>query len=43
MDNNNIGTAGAHIGELTTYQDSNAHSDGSSIGAHVSKVEEPLG
>ena len=40
-DNNTIGTAGAHVGETTTPKDSNAPSDGSSIGAHVSEVDEP--
>ena len=40
-DNNNIGTAGAHIRETTTPTDSNAPSDGSSIGAYVSEVAEP--
>ena len=40
-DNINTGTAGAYVGETTTPQDSNAPSDGSSIGAHVSEVAEP--
>ena len=40
--NNNItGTAGAHVGETTTPKDSNAPSNGSSIGAHVSDVNKP--
>ena len=40
-DNNNTGTAGAHVGEVTIPQDLTAPSDGSSTGAHVSKVAEP--
>ena len=40
-DNNNTGTAGTHVGESTMPQDLNAPSDGSRIGAHVSKVNEP--
>ena len=40
-DNNNTGTAGAHVRETTTPTDSNAPSDGSSIGAYVSEVAEP--
>ena len=40
-DNNNIGTTGAHVGETTMPQDSNAPSNGSSIGAHVSEVDKP--
>ena len=42
-DNNITGTAGAHVEETTTPQDSNAPSNGSSIGAHAhtSEVEEP--
>ena len=36
-----MGTAGAHIGEVTTPQDSTAPSKGSSIGAHVSEIAEP--
>ena len=39
--NNIIGTAGAHPGETTTPKDSNAPNNGSSIGAHVSEVDEP--
>ena len=35
-----MGTAGAHIGEVTTPQDSTASSDESSIGAHVSEIVE---
>ena len=40
-DNNIIGTAGAHVGETTMPEDSNAPSNGSSIGAHVSEVDKP--
>ena len=40
-DNNNTGTAGAHVGEITTPQDSSTPSNGSSIGAHVSDVVKP--
>ena len=40
-DNNNTGTTGTHVGEITTPQDSNAPSDGSSIGAHSSEVAKP--
>ena len=39
-DNNITGTAGAHVGETTTPKDSNAPSNGSSIGAYVSEVED---
>ena len=38
---NNTGTAGAHVGETTTPQDSSASSNGSSIGTHVSEVAKP--
>ena len=41
-DNNNTGTAGAHVGETRMPQDSNAPSNGSSIGAHVSEVAKPI-
>ena len=34
------GTAGAHVGEVTTSQDATAPSDGSSIGAHISGIVE---
>ena len=37
-DSGNMGTAGAHVGDVTTPQDSTAPSDGSSIGAHVSET-----
>ena len=37
-DNNITGTAGAQVGETTTPQDSSPHSNGSSIGTHVSEV-----
>ena len=37
-DNNITGTAGAHIGEVTTPEDSTAPSDVSSIDAHVLEV-----
>ena len=37
-DNNNTGTAGAHVGETTMPQVANAPRDRSSIGAHVSEV-----
>ena len=40
-DNCNTSTAGAQVGETATPQDSNTLSDGSSIGAHVSKVAKP--
>ena len=40
-DNNNKGTAGANVGETTTPQNSNAPSNGSSIGGHVSEVDKP--
>ena len=35
---NTTGTAGAHVGEVTTPEDSTAPSNGSSIGAHVLEV-----
>ena len=35
------GTAGAHVGEVTTLQDSTAPSKGASIGAHVSEIAQP--
>ena len=41
-DSTNTGTAGAHVGDVTTPQDSTAPSNGSSIGAHVSETEEPM-
>ena len=37
-DNNTTGTAGAHVGEVTTPEDSTAPSNGSSIGDHISEV-----
>ena len=40
-DNNTVDTVGAHIGETTMPKDSNAPSDGSSIGAHVFEVNKP--
>ena len=40
-DNNNTGTAGAHIGEITTSQDSSALTNRSSIGAYVSDTAKP--
>ena len=40
-DNNITCTTDAHVGETTMPKDSNAPSDGSSIGAHVSEVNEP--
>ena len=40
-DSTTMGTAGAHVGEVTTNQDSIAPSNGSSIGAHVSEIAEP--
>ena len=39
-DNNTTGTTGAHVRETATPKDSTAPSNGSSIGAHVSEVEE---
>ena len=41
-DNNTTGTAGAHIGNNTTPEDSNASNGGASIGAHVSEATEQL-
>ena len=35
------GTTGAHVGEVTTPQDSTAPSEGTSIGAHISKISQP--
>ena len=40
-DNNTSGTACAHIGETATPKDSSAPSNGSSISAHASEVEDP--
>ena len=40
-DNSNTGTVGAHIGIVTTLQDSIAPSNVSSIGTHVSEVAKP--
>ena len=40
-DSISTGTAGAHVGDVTTPQDSTAPSNGSSIGAHVSEIMEP--
>ena len=37
-DNNATGTVGAHVGDVTTPEDSTALSDESSIGVHVSEV-----
>ena len=34
-DNNATGTAGEHVGDVTTPEDSTAPSGGSSIGAHI--------
>ena len=39
-DNNTTSTAGAHVGDTTTPEDSNASSGGTSIGAHVSEATE---
>ena len=39
-DNSITGTAGIHIRETAAAQDAGATSDGSSIGAHVSDVNE---
>ena len=36
-----MGTAGAHVGEVTSPQDSIAPSEGASIGAHVSEIVQP--
>ena len=36
------GTTGVHVGEVTTPQDATAPSKGSSIGAHVSEIAEPV-
>ena len=35
------GTAGGHVGEVTTPQDSTALSKAASIGAHVSEIAQP--
>ena len=40
-DTTTTGTAGAHVGEVTTPQDSTAPSKGASIGAHVSEITQP--
>ena len=40
-DNIITGSAGAHVGEITTPKESNAPSNASSIGAHVSEVNKP--
>ena len=37
-DNNTTGTAGAHVGDTTTPEGSNASKGGTSIGAYVSEV-----
>ena len=36
--NNTTDTSGAHVGEVTTLEDSTAPTDGSSIGSHISEV-----
>ena len=41
-DNNATDTAEAHVKDVTTPEDSTAHSGGSSIGAHVSEVTRQL-
>ena len=43
-DNNTTttGTTGAHVGEVTSPQDSTAPSEGASIGAHVSEIAQPV-
>ena len=39
-DSTTTGTAGAHVGEVTTPQYSTTPSKGASIGAHVSEIAE---
>ena len=41
-DSDNTGTAGSHMVDVTTPQDSTAPSNGSSIGAHVSETKKPI-
>ena len=40
-DSTTTGTAGVHLGEVTTSQDSTIPSEGSSIGTYISEIAEP--